>query len=54
MAKVASVTDGDTVKLILKQDGGFAKFSFRLTGIDTPEISSGVVREFGRKVQEIL
>ena len=36
LAKVFSVTDGDTVKLVLKHNEEFLTFTFRLNGIDTP------------------
>ena len=54
LAKVYYVTDGDSLKLILKLHGEFKRLDFRLDGIDTPEISSGVVRTFGTQVKQIL
>lgn len=48
------MTDGDSVKLIFKLLGEFQRLDFRVDGIDTPELRSGVVREFGTRVKEIL
>lgn len=46
-AKVQSIYDGDTLKAIIKFDGKFQKLDVRLNWIDTPEVSSGLVKPFG-------
>ena len=46
--KVQKVYDGDSIKCILYYNLQFLKFDFRVNGIDTPEVASGVVREFGK------
>lgn len=54
LGKISKVTDGDTVKVLLYFDGNYTKFILRLHGIDTPECKSGTVKEFGKKVKDIL
>lgn len=54
LAKISKVVDGDTVKGIIYLNNTFTRFTFRLNGIDTPETRKGDVREFGKKVKEII
>lgn len=51
LGKVVHVTDGDTVKIVIKINGKLTRFTFRLNGIDTPETRKGEVREFGKYVK---
>ena len=39
-ARVVGVHDGDTMSCILNVNGSFARFNIRLTGIDSPEMTS--------------
>ena len=41
LSKIVHVTDGDTVKAALLLNGKFTRFTFRLSGIDTPETRKG-------------
>ena len=54
LAKVCKVVDGDTLKAIVFFNGVFNKFTFRLNGIDTPETRKGEVKQFGKKVKDIV
>lgn len=42
------------MKGIIYLNNTFTRFTFRLNGIDTPETRKGDVREFGKKVKEII
>ena len=39
-ARVVGIHDGDTMSCILNVNGSFARFNIRLTGIDSPEMTS--------------
>jgi endonuclease YncB( thermonuclease family) len=54
LAKIVKVVDGDTVKAVISLNNTFTRFTFRLNGIDTPESRKGEVKEFGKKVKEII
>lgn len=54
LCKVVKVYDGDSIKCVIKYKDAFFKFDFRVNGIDTPEVSSGDVREFGAEVRDIV
>ena len=54
IGKIQRVIDGDSVKMIILLNNNFYKFDFRVNRIDTPELRSGVVREFGAEVGDIL
>ena len=41
LGKIIHVTDGDTVKIAIKFGQKMTKFTFRLSGIDTPETRKG-------------
>ena len=51
LGKVVHVTDGDTVKIVIKINGKLTRFTFRLNGIDTPETRKGEAKEFGKYVK---
>lgn len=55
-AKVASVYDGDSIRVIFPLNGQLYKWNSRLYGIDTPEIRTRCLKEkeFGLKVRDIL
>lgn len=55
-AKVVSVYDGDTIKVIFPLKDTFYKWNCRLTGIDTPELRTKNTNEkkFGYEVRDIL
>ena len=55
-AKVVSVYDGDTIKVIFPLKDSFYKWNCRLTGIDTPELRTQNPNEkkFGYEVRDIL
>lgn len=55
-AKVVSVYDGDSIRIIFPLHGTLYKWNCRLNGIDTPEIRTRceVEKEFGLKVRDIL
>lgn len=55
-AKVVSVYDGDTVKVVFPLNDKFYKWNCRLTGIDTPEIRTRCKEEkaYGYKVRDYL
>lgn len=44
-AKVVSVYDGDTIKVIFPLNGVLYKWNCRLSGVDTPELRTRNVRE---------
>jgi endonuclease YncB( thermonuclease family) len=52
LGRVTKVYDGDTITAAIHLCNAYYRFSFRLEGIDTPEVSSGVVREFGARVRD--
>lgn len=54
--RIASVYDGDTVRIIFSFHGTFYKWNCRLTGIDTPELrtSNAKEKEYGYQVRDIL
>ena len=54
LCKVQKVYDGDSIKCIIKYGQQFSKFDFRVDGLDTPEVASGDVRDFGKEVRDIL
>ena len=54
MGKVVHVTDGDTIKVAIKFGEKPTRFTFRLSGIDTPETRKGEVKEFGKHVKEVV
>ena len=54
LGKIVHVTDGDTVKAAILLNGKFTRFTFRLSGIDTPETRKGEVRDFGKQVKKII
>lgn len=54
MAKVTKVVDGDTIKAVLYLNDHYTKFTFRFNGLDTPETRKGDVKDFGKKVKEII
>lgn len=55
-AKVVSVYDGDTVKVVFPLGETYYKWNCRLTGIDTPEIRTRCKTEkaHGYKVRDVL
>lgn len=55
-AKVVSVYDGDTIKVIFPLKDTFYKWNCRLTGIDTPELRTRNINEknYGYEVRDIL
>ena len=60
LAKVVSVYDGDTVKLVFpltdKEPERLFKWNCRLINVDTPELRTKNLKEkeFGKKVRDIL
>lgn len=54
--RIASVYDGDTVRIIFSFHRTFYKWNCRLAGIDTPELrtSNAKEKEYGYKVRDIL
>lgn len=54
LGKVDYVTDGDTVKISLFFHNELTRLNCQLEEVDTPEIRSGVVRQFGKDVKAIL
>jgi endonuclease YncB( thermonuclease family) len=54
--RIASVYDGDTVRIIFSFHGTFYKWNCRLAGIDTPELrtSNDKEKEYGYQVRDIL
>jgi len=55
-AKVVSVYDGDTVKVVFPVLRKLYKFNCRLQGVDTPEIRTRdkTEKEYGLKVRDLL
>ena len=55
-AKVVSVYDGDSIKVLFPLNGVLYKWTCRLYGIDTPEIRTRNLqeKEFGFKVRDLL
>ena len=55
-AKVASVYDGDSIRVIFPLNGTLYKWNCRLYGIDTPEIRTRNQKEkdLGLKIRDIL
>lgn len=55
-AKVVSIYDGDTVKVVFKIFGEFFKFNCRLINIDTPEIrcKCKIQKKYGYVVRDKL
>lgn len=55
-AKVESVYDGDSIRIIFPLNGVLYKWNCRLYGIDTPEIRTKceIEKEFGLKVRDML
>ena len=55
-AKVVSVYDGDSIKVLFPLNGVLYKWTCRLDGIDTPEIRTSKLqeKELGFKVRELL
>ena len=55
-AKVVSVYDGDTIKIVFPLHKTYYKWNCRLTGVDTPEIRTRCKEEkvFGYKVRDCL
>ena len=54
LGKVCKVTDGDTIKAIVFLNQMPTRFVFRLNGLDAPETRKGQVKNFGKKVKEIV
>ena len=55
-AKVISVYDGDSIKVIFPLNGVLYRWSCRLNGVDTPEIRTRNLKEkeMGYKVRDLL
>jgi endonuclease YncB( thermonuclease family) len=55
-AKVISVYDGDSIKVIFPLNGEYFRWSCRLNGVDTPEIRTKNLKEkeMGLKVRDLL
>tara|TARA_Y100000816_G_scaffold287679_1_gene270840 strand:+ start:751 stop:1152 length:402 start_codon:yes stop_codon:yes gene_type:complete len=55
-AKVISVYDGDSIKVIFPLNGVLYRWSCRLNGVDTPEIRTRNLKEkeMGLKVRDLL
>jgi micrococcal nuclease len=55
-AKVVSVYDGDTVKVVFPLGNTLYKWNCRLTGVDTPELRTRCKKEktFGYQVRDYL
>ena len=55
-AKVVSVYDGDTIKVVFSLSGKLFKFNCRISGVDTPEIRTKNEKEkaYGLKVRDKL
>ena len=55
-AKVVSVYDGDTIKVVFPLSNVYYKWNCRLTGVDTPEIRTRCKKEkaYGYKVRDEL
>jgi micrococcal nuclease len=56
VAKVVSVYDGDTIKVVFPLHETLYKWNCRLTGVDTPEIRTrcDVEKQYGYKVRDCL
>lgn len=55
-AKVVSVYDGDTIKIIFPFNGQVFKWNCRLSGVDTPELRTrcSIEKKFGYEVRDHL
>tara|TARA_B110000438_G_C15605664_1_gene560012 strand:+ start:424 stop:849 length:426 start_codon:yes stop_codon:yes gene_type:complete len=55
-AKVVSVYDGDTVRVVFPLQSVMYKWNCRLTGVDTPELRTRckLEKEYGYKVRDYL
>ena len=54
MGRIFRVIDGDSIRIIIPLFEDYYEYSFRVLGVDTPEIRSGNVRQFGRDVRDIV
>jgi len=56
VAKVVSVYDGDTIKVVFPLHETLYKWNCRLTGVDTPEIRTrcDIEKQYGYKVRDCL
>jgi endonuclease YncB( thermonuclease family) len=54
IGKVIIVIDGDTLEVAVIIHKTPTKFTLRLEEIQAPEVRSGEVKEFGKKVKEIV
>ena len=56
VAKVVSVYDGDTIKVVFPLHETLYKWNCRLTGVDTPEIRTrcDIEKKYGYKVRDCL
>lgn len=51
---MCKVIDGDTIKAIIWLNEKYNRFTFRLDGLDAPETRKGSVKDFGKRVKEII